>query len=82
MAFLRGRLGKTFSAVLAFKWLFTCVDPFMRRKVPGLSELFRAEPTLERFLASMNPHMNLKIGKKLIYGTEYILSWTNPLVSV
>ena len=40
MAFLRGGLGKTFSAVLAFKWLFTCVDPFMRRKVPGLSELF------------------------------------------
>lgn len=82
MAFLRGRLGKTFSAVLAFKWLFTCVDPFMRRKVPRLSELFRAEPTLERFLASMNPHMNLEIGKKLIYGTEYILSWTNPLASV
>lgn len=74
MAFLRGGLGKTFSAVLAFKWLFTCVDPFMRRKVPGLSELFRAEPALERFLASMNPHMNLKIVKTLIYGTEYILS--------
>ena len=74
MAFLRGGLGETFSAVLAFKWLFTCVDPFMRRKVPGLSELLRAEPTLERFLASMNPHMNLKIVKTLIYGTEYILS--------
>ena len=74
MAFLRGGLSKTFSAVLAFKWLFTCVDPFMRRKVPGLSELFRAEPALERFLASMNPHMNLKIVKTLIYGTEYILS--------
>ena len=74
MAFLRGGLGETFSAVLAFKWLFACVDPFMRRKVPGLSELFRTEPALEWFLASMNPHMNLKIGKTLVYGTEYILS--------
>lgn len=64
MALLSGGLGKTFSTVLAFIWLFTCVNSFMRSKVPGLSELFGTESAMEGFLASVNSHVNLKIRKE------------------
>ena len=60
MALLSGGLGKTFSTVLALKWLLTSMDSLMRSKVPRLSELLRAETALEWLFSVVDAHMNLK----------------------
>lgn len=63
---LRGRLGKSFLAEKAFKWPFTRVSAHVTDKTPGLIEGLGAVQTLEWFLTSVSPHMNLKINTFIV----------------
>lgn len=71
MTLLSRGLRETFSTVLAFIWFFSSVNPLMRSEVPGLSKLFGAQPALEWFLAGVDPHVNLKMRKVLLFKSSF-----------
>ena len=58
---LGGGLGETFLAERAFKWPFTRVRAHVTDQAPGLIEGLGAVQALEWLLASVSPHMYLKI---------------------
>ena len=65
---VRRGLGETFPALFTLIWLFSCVDPLMRNKVPGLSESFGTETTLKRLFTTVNTHVHLE--NKNIHNTS------------
>ena len=61
MILLGGGLSKPFLTERTFIWSFTRVSAHVTNKAPGLIESLGAVQALEWLLASVSPHMNLKI---------------------